>query len=229
MSFDLSKMQKYPVICLLGKRRSGKTWAIRDIVYNHFHKQRKYKFVILVSPTARLNEDYAFIPDDFKFEEFSETLLMSLMKRQADLLKKDKKSAIDTLLILDDVVNLADKSQAGILSSLLVKSRHYRISIILSLQYMKAREFPPASRDNLDYIFVFPQNNKENIRNIVDQWLGGNKEKEEQGYRLVYEVPDYITHRVLVISNTESTHDLRSITSSYIAQKIPTNFRIKQY
>ena len=219
--FDTDTIPDYPVICLLGKRRSGKTYAIADLCYYHFHRKKRYKMVILISPTARLNTDYDFIPDAQKFESFTDTLLESLMKRQADLIKRDKKSEIDILLILDDVVNLADKSQSHMLSSLLVKSRHYRISIILSLQYMKAREFPPASRDNLDYIFIFPQNNKENIKSIVEQWLGGTKEKELQGYRIVDEVPDFESHRVLVINNTDVGKSVEQMCSYYIAKKIP--------
>ena len=51
-------------------------------------------------------------------------------------------------------------------------ARHYRIAIIANLQYMKAQEFNPTMRDNLDFLFVFSQSNHDTKLEVVKQWLG---------------------------------------------------------
>ena len=226
---NINNIKDYPVICCLGKRRSGKTFLIRDLIYNHFVKIKKYKNIILISPTAHIDQSnsYSFIDDKYKFEEFSESLLLNLMKRQAELIKRDRKGSYNTLLILDDVINMSDKRESKLLASLLVKSRHYRISIILSLQYMKSQEFTPASRDNIDYLFVFPQTSTENIKNISSQWFGGSKEKEMKGRQLIESVPDIEDHNILVIDNTEINLDINKMIYEYIAHPIPDKFRLK--
>ena len=223
-SFEFNTIKKYPVICLIGKRRSGKSYMIRDLLYNHFHKQRKYKNIMLISPTSNMNTDYDLIPNKNKFENFSSDLLEGLMERQKKLIKDDPKGKYDTCIVLDDVVNMSDKNEARILSGLLVKSRHYRISVILSLQYLKSREFPPASRDNIDYAVIFKQHNKENVKNIVEQWLGGDPQIEELGYRMTTKIPDVSSHRVLIIDSSEFGENIKEFTYQYIADKIPKKF-----
>ena len=49
--FDYDDLPKYPVICNLGKRRSGKTNLTRDQCYHYFYRRSKYPRVLLFSPT----------------------------------------------------------------------------------------------------------------------------------------------------------------------------------
>ena len=226
--FKLDKMVKHPAILLLGKRRVGKSYLCKDIVYNEFYKNRKYKFYILISPTAFLNEDYSFIPDEWKFERFSTLLLQKLFKRQDDLKKKYKnKGDFNTLLILDDVVGLSNAQQSKLLATILLSGRHRNISIILSLQYLFTKEMSKSYRDCLDYAFIFPQSNTENIKAVCQQWLGGSKEKEKEGYDIIKKVPDIKSHRILVIDNTQISAENDNL-YHYTAEEIPKNALIKK-
>jgi hypothetical protein len=227
-SFKPDLMVEHPTILLLGKRRVGKSYLSRDLVYNEFYKNRKYKFFILISPTCFLNDDYNFIPDEWKFERFSTLLLQKLFKRQDDLKKKYKnKGDFNTLLILDDVVGLSNQEQSKLLATILLSGRHRRISIILSLQYLFTKEMSKSCRDCLDYGFIFPQSNTENIKAVVSQWLGGSKEKEKEGWEIVKTVPKIENHQILVIDNTKIS-DKNDNLYSYIAQEIPKKAKIKK-
>lgn len=227
-SFKLENMLEHPAILLLGKRRVGKSFCCRDIVYNEFYKNRKYKFFILISPTAFLNNDYDFLPDEWKFEKFSTLLLQKLFKRQDDLKKKYKnKGDFNTLLILDDVVGLTNQEQSKLLSHVLLSGRHRRLSIILSLQYLFTKEMSKSCRDCLDYAFIFPQSNTENIKAVCQQWLGGSKEKEKEGYQIIKKIPNIETHRILVIDNTKIS-DKNDNLYNYIAKEIPKKAEIKK-
>ena len=217
--FDLDSIKPHSCILNLGKRRSGKSYLSRDLIYNHFLKFKKYKFYILISPTAFLNDDYSFIPDEYKFENFSEKLLTSLFNRQTQLIKKyGKKANIDTLLILDDCIDLSNKRQSNLLSYVFVRGRHLKISCLANFQYLKSVELKPSTRQQLDYIFIFGQSNKETIKLISDEWVSG------EGVELISTIPDRETHKIMVIDNTINSDNIYW----YRAEEIPKNFKIKK-
>ena len=135
MSIELDKftyddLRKYPVICNLGKRRSGKTNLTRDQCFHYFHRMARYRNVLLFSPTGVFNGDYDFIPDRFKYESFDYSVVERLMERQRDMIRKDPKAKIDTLLIFDDIIkadSVTGRQAINQLTHLFTVARHYRI------------------------------------------------------------------------------------------------------
>lgn len=225
--FNYDIVKRHPVFVNLGRRRVGKSVLTRDQVYNYHIKIQKTPFIMLVSPTGVFNNDYDYLEPKYKFEAFTESLLEGLLMRQKRLIETDPKGDFDTLLILDDVVKSGNKKQIDLLSKLLTLSRHYRISIILNIQYLKSSEFSPTMRDNVDYMFIFRQNNLENQKSIVEQWLSLNKENKLAGYKLVESIPKQ--YRIMVIDNTLITDDYMDFVYHYTADinEIPKNFKIK--
>lgn len=219
--FEFDKIKDYSTILSIGRRRSGKSVNQRELLY-YFAKERKVKFFILISPTSNINDDYDFIPEEYRFENFSETLLKNLFKRQELLIKKyGRKKEFATILILDDCIDLSNKRQSNLLSYIFVRGRHLLLYCVCSFQYLKSVELKPSTRQQLDYIFVFKQSNKDTIKLISDEWLGGTDEARE----IVDKVPSREKHRTLVIDNTEDTDNLYW----YVANLIPPKFRIKKY
>ena len=226
--FELENIMPHSAICLLGKRRVGKSYCVRDLVYNEYYKKRKYKFFILICPTCKLNNDYDFIPDEYKFERMNTMLLQKIFMRQDTLKKKyGNKGDFDLCLILDDVVGLSNMEQSKLLATMLLSGRHRNITIILSLQYLFTKEMSKSCRDCLDYIFVFPQSNTENIKAVVEQWLGGDKEKEKEGRVLVKSIPNIKSHQILVIDNTTISDENDNL-YTYTAKEIPNKAMIKK-
>ena len=224
--FDYSIIPEYPAILNIAKRRLGKSFLTRDLVFNYFYKIKKYKFFIVISPTCRLNKDYDFIPDDCKFERFSDTLLLKIFERQDNLKKKyGDKGDFNLLLILDDCVGTTNRTQSKLLAQIWNTGRHRKLAIITNLQYLFTQECSKSARDSNDLIFVFQQNNTENIKAIVSQWIGGSKEKEKIGYNIIEKVPDGEKHRILVIDNTK----IRDNLYHYTAETIPDKAKIKKY
>lgn len=226
--FNYDIVKKYPVFVNLGRRRVGKSVLTRDQVYHYHIKRAKTPFIILVSPTGVFNNDYNYIEPKYKFEAFTESLLEGLLIRQKKLIETEPNGDFDTLLILDDVVKSGNKRQIDLLSRLLTLSRHYRLSIILNIQYLKSSEFSPTMRDNVDYMFIFRQNNAENQKAIVEQWLSLRKEDKLAGYRLVQDIPK--KYRLMVIDNTLITDDFKDFIYHYESdiESIPKNFMIKK-
>ena len=230
MSIELEKftyddLRRYPVICNLGKRRSGKTNLTRDQCYHYFHRIAHYKNVLLFSPTGAFNGDYDFIPERFKYETFDYLVVERLMERQREMIQKDPKAKIDTLLIFDDIIkadSITGRKAINQLTHLFTVARHYRIAIVTNLQYMKAHEFNPTMRDNLDFLFVFSQTNVDTKVEIVKQWLGiGDKQD-------ALDVLDQTAaqYRTLVIDNTSKSKRLDEICFWFQADDVPKRFNM---
>ena len=216
--FDFDEIKDYSTILNIGRRRSGKSVNQRELLY-YLYKKRKIKFFLLISPTSFINDDYKFIPEEYRFEKFSEKLLNNLFKRQELLIKKyGRRKEFATVLVLDDCIDLSNKRQANLLSYIFVRGRHLLLWCICSFQYIKSVELKPSTRQQLDYIFVFKQSNKDTIKLIDDEWLGG------EGYKYVNEVPSRPLFRTLVIDNTEDEDNLYW----YRAELIPKTFKIKK-
>ena len=67
LNFDI--LPDYPFICLVSRRRSGKTTAILDITYNYFIKKKKYRRIHVFCPTAKLTGDYDFLQSDCVYDD----------------------------------------------------------------------------------------------------------------------------------------------------------------
>ena len=101
-------------------------------------------------------------------------------------------------------------------------ARHYRIAIIANLQYMKAQEFNPTMRDNLDFLFVFSQSNHDTKLEIVKQWLGvGDK---HDGLQVLEQTAQQ--YRTLVVDNTSKSSRLDEICFWFQADGLRRKFRI---
>ena len=227
--FDYDDLPKYPVICNLGKRRSGKTNLTRDECYHYFHRRARYTNVLLFSPTADFGSDYDFVPEASKYDAFKLSIVEDLMERQRHIIKTDPKAKIDTLLIFDDIIkaggDASSRAAMNKLTHLFTVARHYRIAIIANLQYMKAQEFNPTMRDNLDFLFVFSQSNHDTKLEIVKQWLGVGDKMD--GLDVLQQTAQQ--YRTLVVDNTSKSTELDEICFWYQADSIPRKFRLGKH
>ena len=147
-----------------------------------------------------------------------------IMKRQEYLIKatpKDtKKHRI--LIIIDDIIASNDARQQKILDKLFICARHFRISLIVSYQYVK-KDFSPVQRDNVDTIFCFQQNNFNNKEALVLQYLNVSENKNE-GYELLNK--NAVGYQALVISNTETSNKFEDFCFTYTADMIQKKFKL---
>ena len=77
--FDLRKIKDDAVIAAIGRRRTGKSVVLKDILY---HK-RHIPFGTVISATEEANEYYGkFIPKSYIFHEFNSKIIENVLKRQ---------------------------------------------------------------------------------------------------------------------------------------------------
>lgn len=166
--FDIKKITPDSVCVFLGKRGSGKTTLIKDILY---HMNNYFKLGIVMSGTDHINGDYnSIIPKKLIFDEYKPEIVNKLMERQKNaILNGDK--YLNAFLLLDDVLQDSkiwkkDKTMQNIFYN----GRHYKLFLIIASQY--AMGLPPDFRSNIDYIFLSRFNQKTDKKKLFDHYAG---------------------------------------------------------
>jgi hypothetical protein len=174
--FDITKIEADKVVVFIGKRGTGKTFAVKDLLYYH----RDIPVGTLISGTESANRTYSDnIPGIFIYDEYTPELLDKVMKRQELMMKrlnKEKmlygKSSLDprAFLILDDCLHdntwVRDKN----IRYAFLNGRHRKIFVIITMQYPLG--ITPNLRTNIDYVFIMRENNYQNRRRIYECYAG---------------------------------------------------------
>lgn len=174
--FDPSKIASDSVVVFIGKRNTGKSYCMKDILNHH----KDIPVGIVVSPTEMANGYFEkFIPKMLIYDECEEQVVKKFLDRQKNIsterkreLKRTGQSQLDAraFLILDDC--LYDKrwiNDANI-RSIFMNGRHYKIFFLITMQH--ALGLPPVLRNNIDYIFIFRNNIIKEKQKIYDNYAG---------------------------------------------------------
>jgi len=151
---DVVASMKVPFSSIVvSKRNSGKSFLVRDIVYQLSVQQRIHQVIVMSNTSGlSLNKDYDFLDKRF-LTTFAQEKIEKLLKIQAKAVKAGK--IREVLLVLDDVIGGDGSKKAEgsrLIRSLYANGRHYHISIIL-LSQIANRLLEPPIRENSDYIF----------------------------------------------------------------------------
>lgn len=150
--FDPSTMAVNSVILCIGKRGSGKTCLIRDLMYN---MRNKLDFGVAVSPTEESNQAFsAYVPRSCIYSDYSPGVLDMLMKTQRQQVKRGKFRHV--YLILDDMAYEKKVLSSTPMRQLLYNGRHSKITFCYAVQYLV--DFPAAFRAQVDYVFCLRDN-----------------------------------------------------------------------
>ena len=144
------------VVCV-GKRRTGKSWALRNLMYL---MKDKIPAGIVISQTDELNKFWRdYIPKKFIYKRYEPEIIDQVFKRQKAILndknltdeEKDKKAPF--FILLDDVISDQRLRYDENLCELFVAGRHYRLFVMITTQYAKA--ITPTLRGNTDFCLIF--------------------------------------------------------------------------
>ena len=143
-------------IVFCGKRRTGKTWACRNLMYL---LKDKIPAGIVISQTDELNKFWRdYVPAKFIFPKYEPEILDAVFKRQKEILNdknltdEEKDKIAPFFVLLDDVISDQRLKYDENLMELFVAGRHYRIMTLITTQYAKA--ITPTIRGNTDFILI---------------------------------------------------------------------------
>lgn len=176
--FKLRWMCENPIICMIAKRGSGKSWVCRSIL-KHLDDEECMPGGMIIAPTDRMNTFYGhFFPGLFIHYKYTTDALERLFYRQTKIKQKkvDKKKLgkkVDSraLLLMDDC--LSSKTtwmKDPPIPRLFFDGRHYDITFILTMQFPLG--ITTELRGNFDYIFLLADDFYSNQRRLFDHYAG---------------------------------------------------------
>ena len=180
--FNMSKItflpneNKGPVVVLIGRRDTGKSFLVRDLLYYH----RNIPIGTVISGTEAGNGFYsAHVPKLFIHEEYNSGIIENILKRQRSVIKEVKKqiqvykkTQIDprAFCILDDCLFDASWTKDKMMRLLFMNGRHWKIMLIITMQYPLG--IPPTLRTNIDYVFILREPYIANRKRIYENYAG---------------------------------------------------------
>lgn len=207
--FDLSSMKSDSTICIIGKRRSGKSELVKAIMKQFSH----IPYGVVFSKTERASPFFSkFIPNTYIYDSYDEDIMKKVLNRQADRVEEEsKKPENNMFIIMDDMMASASEwKNASTLSEIMLNGRHRNIFFIITLQYVKG--IPPALRSNMDYVFIYKETQK-TTRKLIYENFGGNIPNINAFAVLM----DNLTndHACMVINNVSESNDPSESVSYY--------------
>ena len=165
-----------PVIVFIGRRDTGKSFLVRDLLYYH----QDIPIGTVISGTESGNGFYAHhVPKLFIHDEYNTAIIENVLKRQKMVLKQVKKekesygrSNIDgrAFVILDDCLWDNSWARDKMMRLLFMNGRHWKIMTIITMQYPLG--VPPNLRTNIDYTFILREPYITNRKRIYENYAG---------------------------------------------------------
>jgi hypothetical protein len=167
---------KGPVVVLIGRRDTGKSFLVRDLLYYH----QEVPIGTVISGTEEGNGFYGkLVPKLFIHNEYNTAIIENILKRQKTVLKQIKKemetykkSTIDarTFVILDDCLYDNTWARDKMMRLLFMNGRHWKVMLIITMQYPLG--VPPTLRTNIDYVFILREPYIANRKRIYENYAG---------------------------------------------------------
>ncbi len=223
--FDMSNIRfkqeenSGPVVVLIGRRDTGKSFLVRDLIYSH----QDIPIGTVISGTEAGNGFYGnHVPKLFIHDEYNTAIIENILKRQKTVLKQVKKemeyykkSTIDprTFVILDDCLYDSAWTKDKMMRLLFMNGRHWKIMLIITMQYPLG--IPPNLRTNIDYVFILREPYIANRKRIYENYAG-----MFPTYESFSQVLDQCTENFecLVINNNAKTNKLQEQVFWYKAE-----------
>ena len=151
---DPHTLPDHGVFVFVGGTESGKTWLIRDILYN---KRKKFDRGLIFSGSKETSVMYAqHIPSLFVYDGYNEDVLQKAFDAQECDVEMGK--ARPFLIILDDL--MYDKKSimnSPLIRRIFMNGRHAKCLVLVSMQY--AKDINPNMRQQVKVVFICRENN----------------------------------------------------------------------
>lgn len=171
MEFDMDRVKDGSIIVMVGKRNTGKSYLIRDLLA----RKTDIPAAVVISPTEQANRFYSeMIPPLFIHDEYSSEIVEKLVTRQKRVKKESLRDPdVDgrCLFIMDDCLYDAGAwSKDKRIREIFMNGRHFNITYCVSTQYVLG--FPPQLRSQVDYVFLLRESIMRNKKLLFENFAG---------------------------------------------------------
>jgi hypothetical protein len=224
--FDMKRIPQDAVVIFIGRRRTGKSTLVRDLLYNH----QNMPLGTVISGTEESNSFYGkMIPPVFIHGEYNQLILANFVKRQKMMMariQKDISSNIKTrvdprsFMILDDCMYDDSWTHDKNIRYLFMNGRWLKVFFLITMQYPLGIQ--PALRTNVDFVFILREPYANNRKRIYENYASAFP-----SFEFFCQIMDQCTqnYECLVIDNTSQSAKLEDTIFWYKADTHP-DFRI---
>ena len=223
MNIQLKKFNPKTVgdnrVCVfVGKRGTGKTTLVTDIMYHKKH----IPVGLVMSGTEEGNSYYQqYVPDLFVYNDYNSEVIDKVILRQKQMCRtKEVNSGVFVLVddCMYDKKMIRDKCIRGIF----MNGRHWNLFFMLTMQY--CMDLSPDLRANIDYVFILRENIIQNREKIYKNFFGIFPTFDMFNQVLTACTENY---ECLVLDNTSKSNKIEDVVFWYKAKiHIPGSFRI---
>lgn len=224
--FDMKRIPQDAVVIFIGRRRTGKSTLVRDLLFHH----QDMPLGTVISGTEESNSFYGkMIPPIFIHGEYNPIILDNFVKRQKMIMARIQKeqqgggrSRLDarSFMILDDCMYDDSWTHDKNIRYLFMNGRWLKCFFIITMQYPLGIQ--PALRTNVDFVFILREPYASNRQRIY-----ANYASAFPSYEFFCQIMDQCTqnYECLVIDNTSHSANLSDCVFWYKAEIHP-DFRI---
>lgn len=198
---DVYSIPSARVHLLIGRRNSGKTTLLTDILYQH---QNRLEFGIAIAGSIGSAVDIRkYHPDTYIYEDFDPVVLEKFWQKVRAIngkLRRRGEQMVNFYVILDDTGFDERMWNDKTLKAMMMNGRQYNLDMYMCLQYMKG--ITTSMRGQVDYCYIFKEKAPDNIKKLYDTFAGGYFEN-----RFVFESvfrTCTLDHRALVVRNSDN-------------------------
>ena len=208
--FDMAKIGKGSIIAMIGKRNTGKSFLVKDLLYY----KRDIPIGTVISASESSNRFYGdMMPSIFIHDEYSPEIISNVVKRQKLVTKKMKqqiamygKSNIDpyAFLIMDDMMYDAQRwLKDPNIRDIFMNGRHFNLMFLITMQFSLG--IVPAMRTQIDYCFILRETIVSNRKRLYEHYAG-----MFPSFEIFSQVMDQCTENFecLVIDNTSKSNSI---------------------
>jgi hypothetical protein len=228
--FDMSKMPQDAVCVFIGRRRTGKSTLVKDLLYHH----QNMPFATVISGTEESNSFYkSMVPKQLIFGEYSPVILANFCRRQKLMMAQiqqdverfgpNYKSKHDprAFMILDDCMYDDAWTHDKNIRYLFMNGRWLKTFFLATMQYPLGIQ--PALRSNVDFVFILKAPYMSDRKKIFE-----NYGSAFPSFEIFCQTMDQCTqnYECLVIDNTSLSNKLEDCVFWYKAEIHNEPFRV---